>query len=174
MSHWTVIQLQQIKTITFNCAWCGKVKTVSMHDYEGRKYHTCSKVCQYALMGVVLKEKWAKATPEQRAAHGKKTGANQDGRGLIAYHKALRPARVKRVLEYFNTPTDRDEFPRNVRTREGTKGATNRYNEGIPMGACTIIAAHHELLKDDPERLSTAFLEDMCGVKCKCKRRESV
>jgi len=144
---------------------------VPMHHYQGRKHHTCSKECKHALIGVVLKEKWAKATPEQRAAHGQKTGVNQNGNSLIEYHKALRPARVKRVLEYFNTPTDRSEFPRNARIREGTKGVTNRYNEGIPMGACTIIAAHHELLKNDPERLSTAFLEDMCGVKCKCKPR---
>jgi hypothetical protein len=176
MPHWMVSRLQQIKTVTFACEWCGKEHTVAHSEYEGKKFHTCSKECQYAFVSVYLKEKWAQRTPEERKEHGKKTGCgNQHGKGLIDYHKALRPERVERVLVYFNTPTDRDEFPRNIRLMSGTKGATNRYAEAIPMGACTMIAAHHELMKDDPERLTTAFMEEMCGVKCKCKaRREEV
>jgi hypothetical protein len=39
----------------------------------------------------------------------------------------------------------------------------------LPRGTCTLIAAHHEMLKDDPERLTTAFMEEICGVDCKCK-----
>jgi len=36
------------------------------------------------------------------------------------------------------------------------------------MGTCDVLSVHHELLKDDPERLTTEFLLDMI-----CNRREN-
>ena len=31
---------------------------------------------------------------------------------------------------------------------------------------CTILKKHHEEMKDDPESLSTEFIQDIIGVKC--------
>jgi len=36
---------------------------------------------------------------------------------------------------------------------------------------CKIIKNHHEDLKDDPERLSTDFIQRLIGIKCEPKKK---
>lgn len=38
---------------------------------------------------------------------------------------------------------------------------------------CNILKKHADDLKDDPERLSTAFLQDIIGIKCKEKKKSN-
>jgi uncharacterized protein YeeX (DUF496 family) len=33
------------------------------------------------------------------------------------------------------------------------------------MSACSILSEHHNLLKDDPDRLSTTFIKQLSGIK---------
>ncbi len=43
------------------------------------------------------------------------------------------------------------------------------YLERTSMGwsVCAILKKHHLKLKDDPERLTTEFMQNLIGVKCK-------
>jgi len=43
------------------------------------------------------------------------------------------------------------------------KSFENWHNKCI----CKILKKHHEQLKDDPEHLSTEFLQKIIGIKCK-------
>lgn len=127
-------------------------------------------------MRVFMKEKWANLTPKERGvwkANLKKAAQDSGGIGFIKYYKKLRPAKVKKVIEMMNNPIESTQ-PGGRYAVKGKSGKINPRFQGkgenwLPRGTCTLIAAHHEMLKHDPERLSTEFIEKMCGVDCKCK-----
>lgn len=155
--------------ITKTCEWCGKTKSLLPSDAHGKVFFTCSPECRGKMMGKIMREKWEALTPEEHKAWSDKIGKNQNGKGLIDYHKALRPARVSIVVQKMMNPnTEKGD-------RNGNKGHSEKPNprldadEWMPRGTCTMIAAHHEMLKHDPERLTTEFMQKMCGVDCKCK-----
>jgi len=161
------------------CDWCGKTDWVSpQRARRGTRYYTCSKKCKAKMQGKFMKEVWANLTPEARnaweahlrSAWNADSRTHYTGQGLIDYHKALRPDRVKKVIEMMSAPTKAV----GTKTRYANKGKANKNprlqgDEWLPRGTCTMIAAHHEMLKNDPERLTTEFMEEMCGVDCKCK-----
>lgn len=141
----------------------------SPSDVHGVVFQACSLKCKCNLMSNVMKEKWANLTPEQYSDWCAKLGKNnKGGRGFINYHKKLRPERVKRVIAAMTSPSG-------IGVRNGCKGKSEKDNqrlhgdEWMPRGTCTLIAAHHEMLKDDPERLTTEFIEKLCNIDCKCK-----
>lgn len=41
-----------------------------------------------------------------------------------------------------------------------------RKDDGAYHGVCKIICKHHEEMKDDPERLTTEFIQKIVKVKC--------
>lgn len=147
--------------VTFTCDYCGKEKTVPKRDFRGKCFHTCSIKCKHGMMGIYMNMKWENLPPKKRDEWLARIRKN--GRGLIAYHKALRPEKVAKVIKYMENirPATRNQIKGHAAGRLGVGG--------IPTGVCTLIAAHHEMLKDDPERLSTEFMEKICGVDCKCK-----
>jgi hypothetical protein len=121
-----------------------------------------------------MKEKWANLTPKERGvwkANLKKAAQDRGGNGFIQYYKKLRPAKVKKVIEMMNNPIESTQPGDRYTVKGKSKKANPRLDGGewMPRGTCTLIAAHHEMLKHDPERLSTEFIEKMCGVDCKCK-----
>jgi hypothetical protein len=162
------------KTITFKCDCCGKEKTVPTWRYRGKLYHTCSDECRYKKLKEHMTKVWGELTPEKRKEWASKVGHGKgNGEGLRNYHRTMRPARVAKVIEIMTTPVGEIQpgeryQHRGVHTRYNPRFDKERY---IPMGTCTLIAAHHELLKDDPERLSTEFMQKMCRVECKCKTK---
>jgi hypothetical protein len=48
----------------------------------------------------------------------------------------------------------------------GIKRYWEKYHEMNPSPCCKILIKHHELLKDDPERLSTEFIKKMSNCSC--------
>ncbi len=160
------------------CDWCGKI--IDVHQYRlKQKFVTCSKECKYNMLREYMQDKWDNLTPEQRDVWTSKLGAKDranDGNsnGLSAYHKSLRPARVKEVVEKMSQPAERTS----PNGRNANKGQSGKYNprtdpdHWLPRGTCTLIAAHHEMLKDDPERLSTDFMQKICRVNCGCRTKK--
>ena len=161
----------RLNQIELTCDWCGKVW---MAEPSRRRptFTTCSHECRAKAMAVYMKEKWGALTPEERTAWRAKLGkGDHAGQGLIDYHKGLRPDRVKKVIEMMSTPIGKTRAGGRYHVK-GKSGKANPRLDGeewMPKGTCTLIAAHHEMLKDDPERLTTAFMEKMCEVDCKCK-----
>lgn len=49
---------------------------------------------------------------------------------------------------------------------KGTEAAPKVNLAELPKSTCTILKAHNEMLKNDPERLTTGFLQKLIGVKC--------
>ena len=49
---------------------------------------------------------------------------------------------------------------------ESTLRCNNCYKNKTPNGICEIIKKHHEDMKDDPESLSTEFIQNIIGRKC--------
>ena len=41
-----------------------------------------------------------------------------------------------------------------------------RYEYKRKLSTCTILKQHHEELRDDPEHLTTDFIQGLIGVKC--------
>jgi hypothetical protein len=58
------------------------------------------------------------------------------------------------------------ETPNPVNRTDTKTGGIERNDMKIPRNACTVIKAHHELMKDDSERLSTDFIQSTIGKKC--------
>jgi hypothetical protein len=126
-------------------------------------------------MGKFMKDKWANLLPSERVAWKEKMcGGGSGADNLIKYHNAKRPENVKKFVEMMSVPPDAT-IDGSKPVRYAVKGGSNKHNprfdsdDWLPRGTCTMIAAHHEMMKDDPERLTTAFMEELCGVDCKCK-----
>ena len=159
--------------IPYTCDWCGKIKMIPPSSANGTVFHACSNKCKYKLLSKTHKDWWKNLTPEQRNLIKIHMSENnhQQGEGLIEWHRALRPARVKKIIEIMSTPpipvTPKERYAHRGR---GHRNPRRDFVEELPRGTCTMIAAHHEMLKNDPERLSTEFMEKMCRVNCKCKR----
>jgi hypothetical protein len=157
------------------CDWCGKEKELRITDANnGKVFFTCSRSCRGHMVGLMAKERWANYTPEQRKALVEKmhVGNSYTGEALVEYHRSQRPDRVAKFIMMTSAQT---RIPKR-KTSQGayvhSKPATNprlHADEWLPRGTCTVIAAHHEMLKDDPDRLTTDFMEKMCGVKCRCR-----
>jgi hypothetical protein len=131
-----------------------------------------------------MKKKWASVTPEKREewVHNMLNSHENSGQGFIDYYKKSRPERVKKVIELMTKPVEdvrpnqryagrRDKRIRRGIDKERVLKGNPRLDgkEWLPRGTCTMIAAHHEMLKHDDQRLTTEFMEEMCGVDCKCK-----
>jgi hypothetical protein len=158
-----------IEKIWITCDWCGKRKYLLPSCARGVQFQSCSVECRSKLTAKFMKEKWKNLTPEERIKWTTKINPeNILGQGLIAYHKKLRPARVARVIEVMTAPVPKT-YPHERNANKGESGKGNRIEEAMPRGTCTLIAAHHEMMKNDPERLSTEFMQKMCRVNCKCK-----
>jgi hypothetical protein len=164
--------------VTFICDFCGKEKTVRKGDFHGKVFHTCSKSCQYALLGDYLKQKWALLTPGQQKERIDKIQSKNGGSGgntaLVEYHKKKRPERVAKALEIMTTPVPKT--PKSFIERYAIRGKSNKkIRKGNPSagGVCATIEAHHEMLKNDPERLSTEFIQTIVGKKCDTDKTES-
>jgi len=79
------------------------------------------------------------------------------GSGLTEYHNRMRPMRVAGVIEIMSIP------PKKImpNDRYVCRHKNLRITHKMPMGVCTQIVAHHEMMKDDPERLTTEFIRKM-------------
>jgi len=84
-------------------------------------------------------------------------GENVKQSGLAVYHVRMRPMRVAGVIEIMSIPPDRI-MPND---RYVCRHKNLRIIHKMPMGVCTQIMAHHEMLKHDPDRLSTEFIQKM-------------
>jgi len=99
----------------------------------------------------VLKEAWSR--PEVRERHAQKSG----------YHKMVSLDIVNRVIEIMSDDPVK-LLGRNTLRRGCDK--SQRFVRFMPMGVCTLMRAHREMLKDDPERLSTEFMQSIIrGVR---------
>ena len=59
-------------------------------------------------------------------------------------------------------------------SEETISAFADKLSECTKLGTCDILEAHHELLKEDPERMTTEFLIGMvCGVQGVDKYREA-
>jgi len=161
--------------ITIICDWCGKTKEIYLKNSINTQFKACSASCKRHLMSKFMKDKWANLTQEEYEhwVDNQSDGhRGQEGKGLTDYHKSLRPAKVSKLIEMMKSPTKEVGSNKDRYTAKGkgkTKNPRLTGDEWMPRGTCTVIAAHHEMLKDDPERLSTAFIQKMCRVDCKCK-----
>jgi hypothetical protein len=90
------------------------------------------------------------------------------------YHAECKVCSAKATAERLKNPINRKKYNESNKIRN----AKARREQGIPerapgtgnlrwKGACTIIKKHHETMKDDPERLSTEFIQNLMGRKCK-------
>jgi hypothetical protein len=162
--------------IPYTCDWCGKVKWIHPSNANGVVFHACSDACKHELTRKRHKEWWENLSPERRAEVTSHSGGN-NGKGLSDYHKSLRPERVKQVIDVMGTPpipiTPENRFSRKGRGNRNPRVTDARGHQNLPRGTCTILAAHHEMMKDDPERLSTEFMQKICNVNCKCKVKEA-
>lgn len=70
----------------------------------------------------------------------------------------IRAKSVARVIEIMSTPFSKTT-PHGRYSSKGKSGK-NR-DKTMPRGVDTLIAAHNEMMKDDPERLSTEFMIEM-------------
>ena len=97
-------------------------------------------------MSARLKEAWSR--PEVRERHAQRSG----------YHGMVSLDKVNRVIEIMSDDPVKS-LGRNTLRHEC--GRNQRYVRSMPMGVCTLMRAHREMLKDDPERLSTGFMQSM-------------
>jgi len=91
----------------------------------------------------------------------------------------------KDISEYYKNPQTRDNFRHECKTcckwmnhkykndpdyrkrnREYAKAYYRSKHPSTPSWVCRIIQQHHEEMKDDPERLSTDFIQKIVGRKC--------
>lgn len=92
------------------------------------------------------KTAWSKSTEDERKTVVKQRGLiNANGyKNLMNYHDSMRPKRVERILS---------EIALGVRPHLS--------------GTCAILTAHSQLLKDDPDKLTTEFLQNLIQSNCK-------
>ena len=57
----------------------------------------------------------------------------------------------------------RAEFPKTPKLPPRRPRKSRSTTQPRPKGVCEILASHHDLLKDDPDRLSTDFLKSLIG-----------
>lgn len=157
----------QSNKVIVTCDLCGKSFSVQRKTaLRESNFHACPGECRNTLRSVYAKAAWAALTPEERE---NRLIINNSAKGLRDYHKSLRPERVEKVVKFMSEPPKK--MP--ARYRYTTTGVNHsRYDAEIPQGVCTILAAHHEMLKDDPERLSTEFMQDIIGTNCQCKTKK--
>jgi hypothetical protein len=60
-------------------------------------------------------------------------------------------------------------FINNINQRRKPRERTEPKNIGITthMSCCNIIKKHHDALRDDPERLSSEFIKELSGCRCR-------
>ena len=88
---------------------------------------------------------------------------------LSQYYRKLRKKTLPAAIEFYTTPIP--EKPSEQHIKNARQCRAKRAD--IPRGVCTLIQAHHEALKDDPERLTTDFMEEIIGVKCNFRKETS-
>ena len=76
------------------------------------------------------------------------------------YHKRELDLREERASAAARARARRQK--RETQTRGGTRSAPQAAGD-----LCNILASHHEILKDDPDRLSTDFLKSLIGGSAK-------
>ena len=62
-----------------------------------------------------------------------------------------------------------EKLPRYIKVLQD--GRTIKRSSREINGPCIMLMAHHEMLKDDPEHLTTQFLKELTGIKCHCGLR---
>ena len=154
--------------IPYTCEWCGKTKLIYRSEANGTTFQACSVECRRNLQSVYHKKWWANLTPEERVSVTQHAG---NPKGLIEYHRKRRPLKIKKILELMQTPVEGTKpHERNLGRGEKYNPRLHKQGSSHVFGTCAVISAHHELLKDDPERLSTEFMQKICKVNCKCKK----
>lgn len=146
-----------IKTIKIvkKCDCCGKEKLIYPSEVTGKIFFTCSKECRYVMVGRNNKRIWANLTPEQRKDCILKLNHNpNNGKGFSSYWE------THNIKMLNHTVTA-------IKNHNGMIGVQDRINLKISQSPCVLLKAHAILLKDDPERLTTAFCQTLMGIKCK-------
>ncbi len=81
--------------------------------------------------------------------------------GLVSHLNSSRrnkETQRNRAKEWYNKNKDR---------AMALRKASDRKRLSMGSSVCKILENHHLELRDDPERLTTEFLQSLIGVKCK-------
>lgn len=142
--------------ITKVCECCGKEKTLYESEYHGKVFFTCSKECQYIMQSRNGKEKWANLSPKKRAEWINKITSSHacDGQGFIDYWAEHNE---KMLINTINA----------LKNHKGGISVHDRHNLKISQSPCVLLRAHAIVMKDDPERLTTDFMQHLIGRKCR-------
>jgi hypothetical protein len=70
----------------------------------------------------------------------------------------------KKMSEAWKGKPKSEERRRNMSVAQRKRYGTD---PDTPTNTCDIIQQHHEFLKDDPEHLSTDFIQNLIGINCK-------
>lgn len=102
------------------------------------------------------KEKWANLTPEQRKQWTDNINESHhcDGQGFIDYWA---DHNEKMLAHTVNA----------IQNHKGGISVTERIDMKISQSPCVLLKAHAIIMKDDPERLTTDFLQNLIGRKCR-------
>jgi hypothetical protein len=150
------VSMESAPRIVKTCEVCGKEKVINPSRITGKTFFTCSKTCQYIMTGKLNKERWNNLTEEQRE--------KQINRFSI-YHKNKRigfdkywSAHNEKMLEHTVSV---------MKDHKGMVKDHERAGLNISKNPCILLKAHAILLKDDPERLTSDFCQNLMGRKCK-------
>ena len=128
------------KTFVY-CSWCQKHMTRDFSkDMFSKKYHACSRDCQNKLSSFLQSKDWTGLTEKQKWLVGHV--------GFKAHVEKWNTWQHSQAVEY-------------LKAAKPSKKA--KVKKVVLRNPENMLQAHSEALKDDPEKLSTAFIENLMG-----------
>lgn len=142
--------------VTRVCECCGKEKTLYPSEINGKVFFTCSKECKHIMLGRNNKKMWAEMSPQKRAEWIDKInyGHSCDGQGFIDYWAVHN----EKMLEHTVNA---------IKNHTGGIQVKERINMKLSQSPCVLLKAHAIIMKDDPERLQTSFIQELIGIRCR-------
>jgi hypothetical protein len=128
--------------ITF-CDWCGKMiqRSGSYTKEKKKKYIACKPECQKKLSQVFQSKEWLDLSEKEK---------NLFKYGVRTWYEKQEEASMLKAKKYFKV------------AKPSQMAKAKRH---VPKKSSTILKAHDEAMKDDPERLSSTFITNILGER---------
>ena len=152
--YWKRIENKDNKKVVSSCATCGE-------DVIHWSWYTQAVYCSYECAGLKTK------------SHKSQEVENYNVWGVYERHKREKYISINRCRQCQKEIPDGEDYCDNKCKKMFEYVEKYKDSDGNPIKrttgrtCCKVLQSHAEILKDDPERLSTAFIKKMS--KCDCK-----
>ncbi len=149
------------KRVVKVCDCCGKEKEVYEKDINGILFFTCSDKCKIIMLGRHNKKLWENLTPEERERRICKLNSapKNNGKGLTEFWKVHNEKMLDHTVKI-------------MKEHKGIVSVKERADLKLSQSPRVLLKAHAEVMKNDPERLTTEFCKNLMGIKCNYDKNE--